>query len=117
MNEFLYPMIFKRKSFHLFKETGEITQEELDSIREAFYACRTLFPEIKVEMKLVPAAQTTCKRRIMPADKVVYYNRIDIGIFLLFLELCLDQEGRSFRRTLLPDTGDEEKTLVAVYRI
>ena len=62
MDELLYQMIFKRKSFHLFKETGGITREELDGIREAFPACRPLVPEIKVEMKIVPAEQTTCKR-------------------------------------------------------
>ena len=246
MDELRYPMIFKRKSFHLFKETGEITPEELDSIREAFLACKPLFPEIKVEMKIVPAEQTTCKRGqeycilfysekkegylpntgyigeqldlflasrnigslwfgigkpeetqyndldfvimiaiakvaddqfrkdmfkskrkplaeiwtgeplnianivrfapsacntqpwmveshdgklkvyrykkpgkrgIMPAEKVAHYNRIDMGIFLLFLELCMEHEGLSFRRTLFHDTGDEEKTLIAAYTI
>lgn len=29
------------------------------------------------------------KRGIMPADKVSFYNQIDMGIFLCFLELCL----------------------------
>ena len=29
------------------------------------------------------------KRGIMPKDRVIYYNQIDIGIFLCFLELCL----------------------------
>ena len=28
------------------------------------------------------------KRGIMPKDMVIYYNQIDIGIFLCFLELC-----------------------------
>ena len=53
----------------------------------------------------------------MPAAMVMHYNRIDIGIFLLFLELCLEHEGIGFERTLLPDTGDEEKTLIAVYQL
>lgn len=57
------------------------------------------------------------KRGIMPADKVAHYNRIDMGIFLLFLELCMEHEGLSFRRTLLRDTGDEEKTWIAAYTI
>ena len=56
------------------------------------------------------------KRGIMPVAMVTHYNRIDIGIFLLFLELCLEHEGIGFERTLLPDTGDEEKTLIAVYQ-
>ena len=56
------------------------------------------------------------KRGIMPADRVAYYNRIDFGIFLLFLEACMDHDHISFMRTLYSDTGDEEKTLVAVYQ-
>lgn len=59
------------------------------------------------------------KRGIMPADKVAYYNRIDIGIFLLFLELCLEHEGISFERKLFSDDGDKdrESTLIAEYNL
>ena len=57
------------------------------------------------------------KRGIMPADKVSYYNRIDMGIFLFILETCLAHAGCIFERTLLADTADEsaEKTLVGRY--
>lgn len=56
------------------------------------------------------------KRGIMPADKVSYYNQIDIGIFLCFLELCLLHERISFQVELNHDKGlDVEKTLFAVY--
>lgn len=57
------------------------------------------------------------KRGIMPADKVSWYNRIDIGIFLLFLEGCLEHESLAFERTLYADTQEEEKILVAVYAV
>lgn len=247
MNEMEYQMIFKRKSFHLFKDTGHLSDMELVQIEDAFRSCRTLVPEIKVDMMIVPADQTSCKRGkeycillysekkegylsnigyigeqldlylaslnigalwfgigkteersyngldfvimiaiakmpqdkfrkdmfkskrkplnevwhgvhytnigniarfapsacntqpwiveatqtglsvyrykkpgkrgIMPVAMVTHYNRIDIGIFLLFLELCLEHEGIGFERTLLPDTGDEEKTLIAVYQL
>jgi len=40
------------------------------------------------------------KRGIMPVDKVIYYNQIDIGIFLCFLELCLNKNNMKFDRTL-----------------
>ena len=29
----------------------------------------------------------------MPADKVRYYNKIDMGIFLFMLEVCLEHES------------------------
>ena len=59
------------------------------------------------------------KRGIMPVDKVMYYNRIDIGIFLFILETCLNKEGVAFQRELFNDLSDAEveKTLVAEYKI
>jgi hypothetical protein len=58
------------------------------------------------------------KRGIMPADKVPFYNRIDIGIFLCFTELCLAHCNINFERELFSDDGnDNETTLNAVYRI
>jgi hypothetical protein len=57
------------------------------------------------------------KRGIMPADKVSFYNRIDIGIFLLILEVCLKHGGIVFERTLFEDKKEEEKNLVAIYAI
>ena len=62
MNEMEYQMIFKRKSFHLFKDTGHLSDMELVQIEDAFRSCRTLVPEIKVDMMIVPADQTSCKR-------------------------------------------------------
>ena len=247
MEDKLYQMVFKRKSFHIFKNTLIISEEELAQIETAFLECKPLIPEIKVGMKIVPAAATTCKRGqeycillysekkegylpnigylgqqldlilasmnigalwfgigktdvrsdgeldfvimiaiakmeetkfrknmfkskrkpieeiwfgeyyleaaniarfapsacntqpwivesneqelrvfrykkpgkrgIMPADKVSFYNRIDIGIFLLILEVCLKHEGIIFERTLFEDKKEEEKNLVAIYAI
>ena len=55
----------------------------------------------------------------MPINQVMYYNRIDIGIFLFILETCLSNKNIAFERTLMNDesTGEIEKTLVAVYKI
>lgn len=55
------------------------------------------------------------KRGMVPVHRVTFTNRIDIGIFLLFLELCLTHGGTGFKRTLHPDTEDEEMTLYAEY--
>ena len=37
MNEMEYQMIFKRKSFHLFKDIGHLSDIELAQIEEAFH--------------------------------------------------------------------------------
>ncbi|MBQ3999779.1 MAG: nitroreductase, partial [Oscillospiraceae bacterium] len=59
------------------------------------------------------------KRGIMPADKVPYYNRIDIGIFLCFMDICLEHIGVEYERSLYSDSGDDDKKLVlnAKYRL
>jgi hypothetical protein len=58
------------------------------------------------------------KRGIMPKDRVIYYNQIDIGIFLCFLELCLEHNGISYKKELFVEEDHEnEKNLTAVYHI
>ena len=58
------------------------------------------------------------KRGIMPKDKVIYYNQIDIGIFLCFLELCLDNNNLSYKRELyVEENHDNENNLVAKYKV
>lgn len=56
------------------------------------------------------------KRGIMPAKAVSYFNRIDIGIYLCILEICMDKKEIEFTRTLFADDGgDAELTKVAEY--
>ena len=59
------------------------------------------------------------KRGIMPVDKVMFYNQIDVGIFLYILETCLKQKCIKYQRELIPDLNDKEveKTLAAKYKM
>lgn len=98
MDNNLYEMIFKRKSFHLFRDIGNelISEDELKVYRY----------------------HKVGKRGIMPKDMVIYYNQIDIGIFLCFIELCLDKNNISYIRKLYVEKNHEnENNLVAVYKI
>ena len=63
MNSELYEMIFKRKSFHLFRNIGNehISEEELKSIEEQFTKLKPLVDDIKVKIRIVKD-NTTCKR-------------------------------------------------------
>ena len=247
MNTVLYPMIFKRKSFHIFREVGSINEKELQCIEKAYKTFTPRVNDIETAIQIVRADKTTCKRGqeycillhserkdnylqnigyigeqldlyltsrgigtlwfgigkaeestyngldfvimiaiakvgddkfrkdmfkskrkplgeiwcgehyrdigniirfspsacntqpwkvvssektliiyrykksgkrgIMPADKVAHYNRIDMGIFLCFLDLCLMQNGISFERKLFTDNSDDksEEVLVAKY--
>ena len=58
------------------------------------------------------------KRGIMPKDKVIYYNQIDIGIFLCFLELCLKHNDISYKKELFAEEDHEkDNNLIAIYNI
>lgn len=55
---------------------------------------------------------------LMPAASVAYFNRIDVGIFLCFLEICMEKNGIGFERELFADDGsDRELTKSAVYHL
>ena len=71
MMNLLYPYIFKRKSFHLFrdnkskeyyKDKYHITDDELDNIKEFFNNTKPLIDGIKVKIRIVKEEETNCKR-------------------------------------------------------
>lgn len=99
---------------------GNIVTNVSDIVRFAPSACNTQ-PWIveNVDNKLnIYRYKKPNKRGIMPKDKVTFYNKIDIGIFLCFLELSLIHNKINFERTLLKDEdNDLEKVLVATYCI
>ena len=58
------------------------------------------------------------KRGIMPKDKVIYYNQIDIGIFLCFIELCLEKNNIKYDKDLyVEDNHENERNITAIYKI
>ena len=60
----LYEVIFKRKSFHLFRNVGndKISKEELDSIEAAYKNFESLYPEINTSIRILPADKVNFKR-------------------------------------------------------
>lgn len=53
---------------------------------------------------------------IMPKNASLYFNQIDIGIFMCILELCLMHENIKFNKKLVKDEQDFEKPqLNAIY--
>lgn len=91
-----------------------------DIVRFAPSACNTQpwIVENKDNVLKVYRYKKQGKRGIMPVDKVSFYNQIDIGIFLCFLDLCLEHNGILCNVQLFEDSGaDDEKTLIAAYTI
>ncbi len=64
MNNIFYEMIFKRKSFHTFRNAGNesIGEDELNDIQNAFSEFTPLDPETKTAIRIVPEKETNCKR-------------------------------------------------------
>lgn len=106
------------------KPIDEIWMGETLSIAEivrfAPSACNTQpwFTENTGEELIVYRCKKPGKRGIMPAGKVGYYNRIDVGIYLFMLETCLSHEGYMWERTLYDDNAVDsiEKVKVARYQ-
>ena len=58
------------------------------------------------------------KRGIMPVDRVIYYNQIDMGIFLYFMELCLEHKKIGYERELFVEENHEsEMNQTAIYKV
>ena len=108
----------KRKSAREIWE-GEQIPGVTDIVRFAPSACNSQPWLVKNDGELlVYRYKKPGKRGIMPADKVSFYNCIDIGIFLCFLETCLEHQGIKYQRELFPDAGnDDEMALNARYRL
>ncbi|MBE6984031.1 MAG: nitroreductase [Ruminococcaceae bacterium] len=107
----------KRKGLHEIWD-GEVLDGVSELVRFAPSACNTQPWFVKREENFLKVFRykKLGKRGIMPAARVSFYNRIDIGIFLCFLELCLENMGYSFTRSLHVDEGnDDELTLNAEY--
>ena len=98
---------------------GSSMEGTSDIVRFSPSACNTQpwIVENTGDSLLVYRYKKSGKRGIMPADKVLFYNRIDIGIFLFILETCLSHNNYDFDATqYFEDTQDSaEKTLVARY--
>ena len=64
LNNVLYEMIFKRKSFHIFRDVGNesISKDELNDIQSAYSEFTPLDPGIKTAIHIVPEKETNCKR-------------------------------------------------------
>ena len=99
---------------------GDYYLDIANIVRFAPSACNTqpwIVDSSKNELK-VYRYRKEGKRGIMPIDMVKYYNQIDIGIFLCFLELCLDKNNLKYERTLyVEENVDNEKNLTAKYVI
>ena len=100
--------------------SGEHIEDVSNIVRFSPSACNTQpwYVENKNNELFIYRYKKPGKRGLMPINQVMYYNRIDIGIFLYILETCLLNKGIKFERTLMEDksTSEIELTLSANYK-
>ena len=99
---------------------GDTYLDIANIVRFAPSACNTqpwLVEASKDELK-VYRYRKEGKRGIMPKALVMYYNQIDIGIFLCFIELCLEKNKLNYTRNVfIEEDHMAEKNLTAIYKI
>lgn len=99
---------------------GEHIEGVSDIVRFAPSACNTqpwFVEHIDNNLKVYRYKKPE-KRGTMPNELLIYYNQIDIGIFLCFMNLCLDHNNINYDIELFKDNGSDDKMhLTAVYNL
>lgn len=99
---------------------GEQIHGVSDIARFAPSACNSQPWHVKREGNILKIYRYRKSGRIgiMSSDMVSVMNRIDMGIYIRFLELCLQHENYGFSRELFVDEGtDRELTINAQYAL
>jgi nitroreductase len=94
---------------------GDLSSEIADFVKYAPSACNSQPWRVICENNALKIYRTTKIKSIMPKGKVPFYNSIDIGIFLYFIELALSHNKISFSRILSPEnTENNDSNLIPV---
>ena len=81
-------------------------------------ACNTQPWRIASEKNYITVYRSTSVKSFIPASKLPYYNSIDMGICLCFLEISLANAGYGFKRTLSESEKAERQLIpVATYTV
>lgn len=74
---------------------------------------------VEVEGKELFVYRTSAKLGFVPIPKLKFYNCIDMGIFLYYLEASLREKGLAFSAEYYPEKSEvsEKRLLSAVYRL
>jgi hypothetical protein len=94
---------------------GDLSCEIADFVKYAPSACNTQPWRAICENNTLRIYRTTEVKSIIPKEKVSFYNSIDMGIFLYFLELALSYNEISFQRTLSSENNDSNLISIATY--
>lgn len=87
-------------------------------VRYAPSACNTEPWRVISEDNCLSVSRTTQIKSFIPASKLPYYNSIDMGIFLCFLDITLSSKGYRYERSLAMENGNDSELIdMALYHI
>lgn len=86
-------------------------------VKYAPSACNTQPWRVVLENNGLKIYRSTSIKSIMPKDKVPFYNSIDMGIFLYFLELTLLYNNISFEKSFCKEENKSDLIPIALYNL
>lgn len=97
---------------------GDFNSDVIEAVRLAPSSCNTQPWRIFNNSNCIKVYRNTMIKSFIPASKLPYYNSIDMGICLCFLEIAMIQKGYEFDRTLIPQEDSNQELLeIAAYSI
>jgi nitroreductase len=85
--------------------SGDEWNEIANYVRYAPSACNSQPWRMVYEQGILSVYKESKTKMIIPKDKIAFYNTIDMGIFLCFIEIWLIHNGYKFSRVLVAETG------------
>jgi len=97
---------------------GEFDPGIADVVRYAPSACNTQPWRVVSDNHCIKVYRSTLVKSFMPVNKLPYYNSIDMGIFLCFLEIALRHSNYAFDRILTKEQNPNNENIeIAAYNI
>ncbi|MCH5151750.1 MAG: nitroreductase [Clostridiales bacterium] len=112
---------FNRKSVSEIWQVVDNANLDLHAVGEiarlAPSACNSQPWKVEQEGNKLKIYREKGKTPVLSSVLFKHWNKVDVGIFLCFLEIALENEGYAFARQLHTDTDDQKKVLTATYTI
>ena len=114
---------FKRKDTDDFWTIGDSSNDELvfgevgKIVRLAPSACNSQPWEVEQDGNSLRVYRVKGNTPVLSGILFKHWNKVDIGIFLAFLEVALESEGYTFTRELHRDTDSKKSVLTATYTL
>ncbi|PKM50973.1 MAG: hypothetical protein CVV02_08535 [Firmicutes bacterium HGW-Firmicutes-7] len=87
-------------------------------VRYAPSSCNMQPWRVVSKEKIIKIYRTTNVNSIMPLNKRPYYNTIDMGVFIYFLEIILNKHNYVYERELCIEVNSDESDIeIATYTI